>query len=184
MDPAAVGVMPCAAIPSVGSSVILLGQCSDAGTDPASWLMLGMAAPSTAQPLVASGYNSTSTSTTSATFVALSCSAEALFYSPPSGLVEVAWRSGFDNNNADTRGDCGFEIRTGHTVGAGDVVVAATADAIIGLHGLEAAEFGATTAITTQLDPNAAHHIRTMYRRQFGTGSAFFARAEVIVRPQ
>lgn len=187
LDPSTYGVLD-SYIPTVNDSVVLIGQSKSVGSDPSTWLVLGHPDDPTTITVINSvtvaAFAAGGGSTTSATFVTIATIVGVAFVAPASGKVLVHWRSGLDNTAADTKGVVSWEIRNGGTVGAGTVVVAAGANTVIGLLGTSEIEAGATSLVAAgTLTPGSTYNIQLMYARQAGTGTAAFARGEVVVQP-
>lgn len=187
LDPSTYGVLD-SYIPTVNDSVVLIGQSKSVGSDPSTWLVLGHPDDPTTITVIDSvtvaAFAAGGGSTTSATFVTIATIVGVAFVAPASGKVLVHWRSGLDNTAADTKGVVSWEIRNGGTVGAGTVVVAAGANTVIGLLGTSEIEAGATSLVAAgTLTPGSTYNIQLMYARQAGTGTAAFARGEVVVQP-
>ena len=187
LDPSTYGVLD-SYIPTAGDSVVLVGQSKSVGSDPSTWLLLGHPDdPSTVtviNSVTVAAFASGGGSTTSAPFVTIATVVGVAFIAPASGKVLIHWRSGLDNTAADTKGVVSWEVRNGGTVGAGTVVVAAGANTVIGMLGTNEMEMGATSLISAgTLTPGNTYNAQLMYARQAGTGTAAFARGEIVVQP-
>jgi hypothetical protein len=133
-------------------------------------------------PAAATAADAGSVSTTSATYVTLAGDPGVSFTAPTSGRVLVHFAGTFDNNAADTFGMMGFQIRTGTTVGAGTIVLAANDNDSIGTAGTNDTAFGRTTLVTS-LIAGDTYNVQALYKRFLGTGTAFFARRSILVVP-
>lgn len=175
-------------IPTLGDSIVLLGQSKATGSDPSSWLVLGHADDPTTVTVISSetvaAFAAGGGSTTSAVYTVIATVVGVAFVAPASGKVLISWRSGLDNTAADTKGVVSWEIRTGAVVGAGTVIVAASDDRAIGLRGTDEVEIGASSLVAAgTLTPGSAYNAQLMYARQVGTGTSAFARGEIVVQP-
>lgn len=133
-------------------------------------------------PVTVTAADSGSVSTTSATFVTLAGDPGVAFTAPASGRVLVHIAGTFDNNAADTFGMMAFQIRTGSSVGAGTIVLAASDNDSIGTAGTNDTSFGRSILVSSLVagDP---YNVQALYKRFLGTGTAFFARRSVLVVP-
>lgn len=133
-------------------------------------------------PAAVTASDAGSVSTASTSFVTLAGDPGVAFTAPPSGRVIVHFASTFDNTLADTFGMMAFQIRTGSTVGAGTVVIAANDNDSIGTAGTNDTSFGRTTLVTS-LTAGSLYNVQALYKRFLGTGTSFFARRSILVVP-
>lgn len=122
-----------------------------------------------------------SVSTTSLTYVALSGDPGLSFVAPSSGRVLVTIGAAMDGTVSDTYSTMGFQIRTGAVVGSGTIVRAANDDDVIAHQGLSDFAGGRTTLVTG-LTAATTYNVQSLYKLLNGTGTAFFARRNVIVQ--
>lgn len=122
LNPGAVGVA--ANInPVLGSSVVLLGQSKASGTDPSSWLIIGLAASSSVAPLLEFLTEGTDQAAfTSTAYIAGTPICGVSFVAPPSGVIRVDWHSRFQTNTVATRSLVSVQVATDAVLDAGVVV--------------------------------------------------------------
>lgn len=112
---------PC---PAVGQTVALLGQSTAAGSEPTSWLVLGVI--STACYPAVFAFSDTVDTTASAVYtIAGAPTVGVSFTVPPAGRVKIHWGAEINNSAA------GFtlvspQVATGAVLGAGTVILAAS----------------------------------------------------------
>lgn len=132
-------------------------------------------------PVTQSASASGSVDTTSLTYVTLSGDPGLSFVSPSSGRVLVTIGTAMDGTVADTYATMGFQIRTGAVVGSGTIVYAANDTDVVAHQGLS--DFsGSRTALVSGLTAGDTYNVQALYKLLSGTGTAFFARRNVIVQ--
>jgi hypothetical protein len=168
--------------PFVGDSVVLLGQCSGAGSDPASWLALGAARPDTAgSPISRRAFVATQETTSSAVYVNLATICGIDFVAPRSGRVMLHYRSSL----TCAGGSLTFsapQVAEGATVGSGSVVFSAADDYAMQQSFGTTLSFSASTLIE-DLTPFAAYNVVLMVRSSVGGISVIASRREIDVVP-
>jgi hypothetical protein len=135
-----------------------------------------------ATPAAVTATDAGSVSTTSATYVTLAGDPGVAFTAPASGRVMVHVAGAFDNTLSDTFGMMAFQIRTGTTVGAGTIVVAASDNDSAGTAGTNDTSFGRSVLVSS-LIAGSSYNVQILYKRFSGTGTSFFARRSVLVVP-
>jgi hypothetical protein len=113
--------------PATGDAVVLLGQSSTTGSDPASWVALGAASPIPRQAPQFASSDVQTLGFTSTSYIASSPPVGVSFVAPPSGMVRVDWSARFQTNTINTRSGVSTQIATGSTLDAGVVVANGTA---------------------------------------------------------
>lgn len=112
--------------PLVGSTVVLLGQSKASGSDPSSWLIVGLAASSSVAPMAQFDDQDADIAGFVATvYVAGSPICGVVFTAPPSGMVRVDWHARFQTNSINNRSLVSAQVATGDVLDAGTVVSAA-----------------------------------------------------------
>lgn len=112
--------------PVVGMPVVLVGQSSQAGSDPASWLCLGSpqtaaALAQTQQATLATGYSIFNTA-----YAITANPLGIVFIAPPSGAVLIHWAARMTNTTAGGSCYSAPEIRKDGTIGSGALVYGAS----------------------------------------------------------
>lgn len=177
-----VGVLP-GYQPVVGNTVVLLGQCSATGSDPASWLLLGSPQPQAAVSAVKdSGIESTLQSTTSTVYILGTVTVGLFFTAPPSGMVLAHWASSIDNNVAGNSGFLSAEIREGDAIGAGTQVIPASDQLATRNANTEFVKFG-ITRLFTGLIPGTVYNASLWHRSSNGANTAVFNDRNIIIQP-
>jgi len=157
--------------PVVNDSVILLGQSSSTGSDPASWVALGAASPVPRQPPQTALSGTPVGGFTSTTYVASSPPVGVWFVAPPSGIVRVDWSSRFQTNTINTRTAVSVQIATDRTLDAGTVVSSANDNSALENNNdpaggantrLQAAMFRLVTGLTPGAEYNAVVKFRML----------------------
>lgn len=133
-------------------------------------------------PVAQSAAASGSVSTTSGTYVALTNNPGVAFVAPPSGRVIVSFGSTLDGNTATVFGMVTVQIRTGSTIGSGTIFTTASDDNAIGSEGDTATQYGRTLMISG-LTSGANYNAQMLYKLFSGSGTAFFARRNIVVYP-
>jgi hypothetical protein len=105
---------------------------------------------------------------TSTTFVVGSPQVGTSFVAPLSGIVFVTVDAHLEENTNGNAAYCGFELRSGGTVGSGTVIVAASTDWSVGTSNSVAAGGAARVngmkrRLITGLTPGATYNVRTMH---------------------
>lgn len=116
-----VGILTSYAV-AVGDSVVVLGQSSSAGSDPASWLVLGSASPIPRQQPQFDFTDTQVAGFTSTSYISSATPVGVSFIAPPSGIVRVDWSARFQTNTINIRSVVSTQIATGSTLDAGTVV--------------------------------------------------------------
>lgn len=166
----------------VGMSVALLGQSNSAGSDPASWLVIGASQPVDAvATTVMDGVQNTLQSTTSVAYILGTVTVGVAFIAPPSGSVLVHTFASIDNSAAGS-GFLSPEIRLGSTVGAGTVMFAASDQNAMRNANTEFVKFG-ITQMFSGLTAGTTYNVSLWHRSSVGTNTAFFNDRNVIVQP-
>jgi len=171
--------------PVVGETVVLIGQSSQAGSDPASWLCLG--APQTVDALaktiqvgLVTGYSIFNT--------AYAVTANVLgtaFIAPPSGAVIIHWAARMTNTTAGGSAFSSPEIREGGTLGSGTVKYAASDNVSTRItvgDTTEVQRYGCSHLYDT-LTPGALYNVTLQHRVDPSPTGAFLAQRNVIVQP-
>lgn len=124
LDPAAVGVaFPF--YPMIGATVTLLGQSKTQGSDPSSWLIIGMQTGSSTLSSPRFDIEGTDENITSLTYVVGTATCGVTFVAPPSGLVRVDWHARFESTTIAIRSLVSVAVAEGGVLNAGTVVSAA-----------------------------------------------------------
>lgn len=119
-------------------------------------------------------------STTSTSYVALSGNPGLAFTAPTSGRVVITIGGALTGSAADTFAMMGLQVRTGNVVGSGTIVYAANNNDAVSNEGGDDMSASKVTLVTglTAGDP---YNVQVLYKVLSGTGTAFFARRDVIV---
>lgn len=102
------------------------------------------------------------------------------FTAPTTGRVMVDWRAQFDHDTAGGFVSVSPVIRTGSTVGAGSVIVAADDSRALISAGTELAQMG-TSRLVTGLTPGTVYNVRLEHLQSGGVGTLL--RRAVAVAP-
>lgn len=169
-------------VPQVSDAVALLGQSSEAGSDPASWLALGALTSGSTSPSVARrAFVATQESTTSVTYVNLATICGIDFVAPASGRVMLHYRSLLTCAGASFTFSAP-QVAEGSTVGSGTVFLAASDDRAM------FQPFGSTLSLAAStlvegLTPFATYNAVLMVRSSVGGVSVIASRREIDVVP-
>lgn len=174
------GVLAGAMIPPAGSAVVLLGQSTTEGSDPASWIALGGVTPASLYGVTRRNIQTAVLATASAAYVDLATTCGTAFKGPASGNALIMWRSYLENNTVGSGCLCAPEIRTGAVVGSGNAVLLANDNRSILQTGVEQIAAGSMFTVFG-FTPGADYNVRLLQRATANT--ATFAWREVIVLP-
>ena len=174
------GVLGGAMIPPVGSAVVLVGQSTTEGSDPASWVALGGITPAGLYGVTRRNVQTAVLATLSTSYVDLATTCGTAFKGPASGNALVMWRSYLENSTVGSGCLCSPEIRTGAVVGSGSPVVAASDTRALLQTGVEQIAVGSMFTVFG-FTPGEDYNIRLLHRATANTAS--FAWREVIVLP-
>jgi hypothetical protein len=178
-------------VPVLGSARFISGQAVQVLSYRGALLVLGGSGKAVQPgPVVATGGNTDTGSTTSTSFVtaltgATNNSWGVAFIAPPSGTVLVSVKAAASNATANDYALLDFQVRQGTTINSG-TVVRATNDNTAGIirsgtAGLQATIVGSD--VVTGLTPGSAYNVTLAYRAS-GTGAASYNRRQAIVLPQ
>jgi hypothetical protein len=134
----------------------------------------------TGTPVTQSSSVSATVNTTSTSYVALSGDPGLSFTAPSSGRVLIAIGAALTGSAADTYAMMGFQVRTGNVVGTGTIVQAADNNEVVanlGLSDIAASHISMVSGLTS----GGSYNVQVLYKLLSGTGTAFFARRNVIV---
>lgn len=132
-------------------------------------------------PITQSSSVAATVSTTSTTYVALAGNPGLSFTAPTSGRVVIAIGAALTGSAADTYAMMGFQVRTGNVIGSGTITHAADNNEVVanlGLSDIAASHVSLVSGLTAG-DP---YNVQVLYKMLSGTGTAFFARRNVIVQ--
>lgn len=167
-------------IPQTGDSVALIGQSSEAGSDPASWLALGAIQASTADLARSeTDMQDALVSTTSTIYVTTGTVCSTTFVAPNSGRVFIAWRAGLLTSGGAAEAYAAPQINdsTGATLsGAADNRAISTPFA-------STMRFGSTTLFEFGLTPGETYTAVLMHRTTNAASAALFVSREIAVIP-
>lgn len=176
-------------IPVVGMTVVLIGQSSQVGTDPASWLCLGAPVGLDALPVPQTLTEGTDFTTNSTSFVTGTPVCGVSFVAPPSGAVRVDWHARFDTSTINNRVLVSVEVATGSTLGSGTVMSAAGDGSALENHS-EPTTAGSSTRMEagmwryiTGLTPGAVYNAVVKVRNTVAATANVFDRS-ILVTPQ
>ena len=170
--------------PQVGDSVVLLGQSSAAGSDPASWLALGSLRPSTApSPIAKRAFVATQEATTSVAYVNLATVCGTSFVAPASGRVMLHYRS-FLTCAGGSFAYSAPQVAEGNVVGTGTVVAGyAAIDDNAMFQPLGSTLSFAASLLVEGLTPFAEYNVTLMVRSSVGGISVIASRREIDAVP-
>ena len=174
------GVLAGTMMPPVGDAVVLLGQSSEAGSDPASWVALGGVTPAALYATTRRNIQPAVFSTASTSYVDLATTCGTAFKGPASGNAMILWRSYLENSTVGSGCLCAPEIRTGAVVGSGSPVLLANDNRALLQTGVEQIAVGSMFTVFGFV-PGEDYNIRLLHRATANT--ATFAWREVIVLP-
>lgn len=174
------GVLAGAMIPAVGQPVVLLGQASSTGTDPASWVALGGITRGSQYATTRRSVVATTLATGSTSYVDLATTCGIDFIGPASGNAMILWRSYMENSTVGSGCLCAPEIRTGAAIGSGDPVLLANDNRSLLQTGVEQIAAGSMFTVFG-FTPGEAYNVRLLHRATANT--ATFGWREVIVLP-
>lgn len=132
-------------------------------------------------PITQSSSVAATVSTTSTSYVALAGNPGLSFTAPTSGRVIIAIGAALTGSAADTYAMMGFQVRTGSVIGSGTIIQAADNNEVVanlGLSDIAASHVSLVSGLTAG-DP---YNVQVLYKMLSGTGTAFFARRNVIVQ--
>jgi hypothetical protein len=132
-------------------------------------------------PITQSSSVAATVSTTSTSYVALAGNPGLSFTAPTSGRVIIAIGAALTGSAADTYAMMGFQVRTGAVIGSGTIIQAADNNEVVanlGLSDVAASHVSLVSGLTAG-DP---YNVQVLYKMLSGTGTAFFARRNVIVQ--
>ena len=131
-------------------------------------------------PITQSSSIAAAVNTTSTTYVALAGNPGLSFVSPTSGRVLITIGAALTGNAADTYSMMGFQVRTGGVVGSGTIITAANNDDVVANLGTTDLAASRVTLVSG-LTSGSTYNVQVLYKLLSGTGTAFFARRNVIV---
>ncbi len=102
------------------------------------------------------------------------------FVAPTSGKVMLIWTAGMSNGSAPNICQISPQIRTGSTINAGTIVLAA--DAARSTLGVTSTRYAGVYVVRSGLTPGANYNV-TMLHRSFTTGTSSFDNRELTVVP-
>lgn len=132
-------------------------------------------------PITQSSSVAATVNTTSTSYVALAGNPGLSFTAPTSGRVIIAIGAALTGSAADTYAMMGFQVRTGNVIGSGTIIQAADNNEVVanlGLSDIAASHVSLVSGLTSG-DP---YNVQVLYKLLSGTGTAFFARRNVIVQ--
>jgi hypothetical protein len=164
--------------PLAGDSIAMLGQSSEAGSDPASWLALGAVRAADA-PVAISRFNfqAALASTTSLAYVATAVVCETPFIAPRTGRVLVSWRGGILTSGA---GVCFVAPQIANPDGS--LFLGATDAGSINTPFGSTLSFGASTLISN-LVPGSTYTATLMQRTSNAASAALAVNREIAIVP-
>jgi hypothetical protein len=166
-------------VPQVGDSVALLGQCSETGSDPASWLALGaVQAGSASVPQSVSAAAAASASTSSTSYVTTAVICQTTFVAAPSGRALMSWRAGILTSGGVNQ--CFVAPQIEDSNGA-IFWTASDTDSINTPFG-STLQFGASTLVES-LTPGETYTVTLMQRTSNAVSAALAVNREVVVSP-
>jgi hypothetical protein len=132
-------------------------------------------------PVTQSSSVAATVSTTSTTYVALAGDPGIAFTAPTSGRVMISIGGALTGSAADTFSMMGFQVRTGNVIGSGTIVYAANNNDVVSNEGGSDMSASKVTLVSG-LTAAASYNVQVLYKVLSGTGTAFFARRDVIVQ--
>lgn len=175
-------------VPRVDMTVVLIGQSSQAGTDPASWLCLGPVVGLGALPIPKTLTEGTDINLGATVYVAATPICGVDFIAPPSGIVRVDWAARFDTATINNRVLVSMALAEGATLDAGTVISGATDASALENH-QEPAAAGAATRMEAGiwryvdgLTPGATYNAVVKMRNTVAATSTVFDRS-ILVTP-
>ncbi len=171
--------------PQTGETVALLGQCSEAGSDPASWLALGSVRPATTPAgELASNVQDGMVAFTNTGYLPGIFLCSTAFVAPPSGSGMVTWRAGLNiTGGAPNQGFASWEIREGADLSLGTLTAYVSADTrCISTSIATTLNLGSSAAVFG-LTPGATYNITMTHRTNNAAAAANFVNREVCFNP-
>lgn len=132
-------------------------------------------------PITQSSSVAATVSTTSTTYVALAGNPGLSFTAPTSGRVIIAIGAALTGSAADTYAMMGLQVRTGSVVGSGTIIQAADNNEVVANLGLSDVA-ASHVSLVSGLVAGDPYNVQVLYKMLSGTGTAFFARRNVIVQ--
>jgi hypothetical protein len=134
----------------------------------------------TSTPVTQSSSVAATVSTSSTTYVALSGDPGLAFTAPTSGRVIISIGGALTGSAADTFAMMGFQVRTGAVVGSGTIVYAVNNNDVVSNEGGDDMSASKVTLVSG-LTAGGSYNVQVLYKMLSGSGTAFFARRDVIV---
>lgn len=167
-------------IPQVGDSVALLGQSSEAGSDPASWLALGSIQASTAS-LARSETDMQDglVSTASTVYVTTGTVCSTPFVAPNSGRILIVWRAGLLTSGGAAEAYAAPQINDS----SGATLSGAADNRAISTPFSSTLRMGSSTLFEFGLTPGDTYTAVLMHRTTNAASAALFVSREIAVIP-